>query len=209
MAGMEEPVARKLLEHCPRCRYALEGLPEEHRCPECGLGIDRQWHVFGGRAVWHTNMRALVVFTLGILVLGAVLSAAMLILKGDSSILGWSGAGLYVFVLIPLLAWFFVARPAGFVGVGPRGVAVYRGRGKVEEFGWDRIGKARFHLKSLISKSLELVIDDKPKSFPGFHIFRGNIAEIEACIRCINRYPQDRARSRYGKPSPKYQRGAP
>ena len=168
MAGMEEPVARKLLEHCPRCRYALEGLPNEHRCPECGLWIDRRWQVFGGRAIWHTNMRALVAFLLGFLVLGAVLSVALLILKADFSIMGWWGPGLYALIIIPGFCWFFVVKPSGFVAVGPRGVAVNRGRGKVEEYTWERIGKARFHLKSLISKSLELVIDDKPESIPGF-----------------------------------------
>ena len=32
-----------LLEHCPFCGYALEGLPEKHVCPECGQPFDRRW----------------------------------------------------------------------------------------------------------------------------------------------------------------------
>jgi hypothetical protein len=28
------------LPHCPMCRYSLQGLPSEHRCPECGLAFD-------------------------------------------------------------------------------------------------------------------------------------------------------------------------
>jgi len=28
------------LERCPRCDYDLQGLPQEHRCPECGLAYD-------------------------------------------------------------------------------------------------------------------------------------------------------------------------
>ena len=38
----------ELLATCPFCGYALEGLPVEHRCPECGNAIDRRWRVFGG-----------------------------------------------------------------------------------------------------------------------------------------------------------------
>ena len=181
-----------LLERCPRCRYALEGLPVEHRCPECGLPIDRRWRLFGGQAIWHTNMRALVAFLLGFLVLGAVLTAAMLILKGDFSVMGWWGPGLYTLVIIPGLLWLFVARPPGFVAIGPRGVAVYRPRTGVQEYPWDRIGQAQFHLKSLLSKSVAFVIDGKPTAIPGFNIFRGNIPEIEACIRCINEYLEAR-----------------
>ncbi|MCP4591218.1 MAG: hypothetical protein GY842_10760 [bacterium] len=33
--------AGRHLECCPRCGYALEGLPVEHRCPECGLAYDQ------------------------------------------------------------------------------------------------------------------------------------------------------------------------
>ena len=32
--------ATKMTTRCPVCRYDLRGLPAEHRCPECGLGID-------------------------------------------------------------------------------------------------------------------------------------------------------------------------
>jgi hypothetical protein len=31
-----------MITACPRCGYSLEGLPDEHACPECGLRYHRQ-----------------------------------------------------------------------------------------------------------------------------------------------------------------------
>lgn len=33
-------IAEVALEQCPFCGYSLEGLPVEHRCPECGRSVD-------------------------------------------------------------------------------------------------------------------------------------------------------------------------
>lgn len=41
-----------LLRECPWCGYALEGLPIEHVCPECGHAFDRRLALLGGMAVW-------------------------------------------------------------------------------------------------------------------------------------------------------------
>ncbi len=35
-----------MLDCCPRCRYSLVGLPTHHRCPECGLEIERDARLF-------------------------------------------------------------------------------------------------------------------------------------------------------------------
>lgn len=42
-----------LLNECPFCDYSLEGLPVQHKCPECGREYDRRWRVFGNRPRWH------------------------------------------------------------------------------------------------------------------------------------------------------------
>ncbi len=42
----EASVPAGSLANCPWCGYSLEGLPVEHRCPECGGQFDRPWQVF-------------------------------------------------------------------------------------------------------------------------------------------------------------------
>jgi len=37
------------LKQCPRCEYALEGLPAEHQCPECGYRYGAGTYVLAGR----------------------------------------------------------------------------------------------------------------------------------------------------------------
>jgi len=40
MPALSETV-RFHLEHCPNCDYSLTGLPDKHRCPECGFAYDK------------------------------------------------------------------------------------------------------------------------------------------------------------------------
>ncbi len=48
-----------MIDACPRCDYALTGLPAEHACPECGLRYD------AGSMVWRRKRGAWVVPTVG------------------------------------------------------------------------------------------------------------------------------------------------
>jgi len=40
------------LTSCPRCSYKLRGLPEKHRCPECGLGYDENSGIWRRHPRW-------------------------------------------------------------------------------------------------------------------------------------------------------------
>ncbi len=44
------------LEACPKCAYSLQGLPGEHRCPECGFAYDDLSFVLTGIVRGTTNM---------------------------------------------------------------------------------------------------------------------------------------------------------
>lgn len=41
--------ARLHLEHCPNCDYSLTGLPDKHRCPECGFAYDKTMEEISNR----------------------------------------------------------------------------------------------------------------------------------------------------------------
>ncbi len=87
------PVPR--LETCPVCEYSLQGLPDHHRCPECGYQYDKDTTIireadrrmaipFAFAAVW--LLIAIVFITMGrlrawaYLHLGIVLESCFLLL---------------------------------------------------------------------------------------------------------------------------------
>lgn len=41
---MDEKVCR-MLSRCPLCNYSLIGLPDRHKCPECGFSYDKRMEV--------------------------------------------------------------------------------------------------------------------------------------------------------------------
>jgi hypothetical protein len=86
-------------------------------------------------------------------------------------------------VLVVVAVVLKFGRPSGFVVVGPRGVGVYRGRGGLDEYTWDRVGEA--HVR-IVRKTLDVVIDGRPVIIPGFLTFRGNVLEAQRCAQYIN-----------------------
>lgn len=128
-----------LLHQCPVCAYSLEGLPVEHRCPECGLRFDRRWHVFGG---------TLAMTPASVKVKAAVLFAAIAVLSFDLYLLTRGGRfALFAFqvtlpVVFMLLA--FYRRPSRWLAITPAGLRLYRGRKLLEEFPWDTFDQVWF-----------------------------------------------------------------
>ena len=41
---LDEKVCR-MLSRCPLCNYSLIGLPDRHKCPECGFSYDKQMEI--------------------------------------------------------------------------------------------------------------------------------------------------------------------
>ena len=56
------------MDHCPRCSYALQGLPQEHHCPECGFEYERDATVIQAdrRGWWALAIVSGLLFVVGI-----------------------------------------------------------------------------------------------------------------------------------------------
>jgi hypothetical protein len=178
---MEMPGESALLEKCPRCKYLLTGLPIEHYCPECGLTIDRRWRVFGGKP-FHKGPWRMLAYA------GYALLSAYVVTVLITSIQERRPSILLVLPMIALAIAYSRRIPLGFLAVGPRGLAIYRGRGQIEEFRWHRVGKARYDIRR---KSICVAIDGAVVRLRGYPFFRGDVFEADSCVRCINSFPRD------------------
>lgn len=68
------------IDACPNCSYALHGLPEAHRCPECAFEYDEATIVFKPSRPWMTyvgtlGFAALMVYFYGGMVFGLLVGA--------------------------------------------------------------------------------------------------------------------------------------
>jgi hypothetical protein len=156
-----------LLEHCPFCDYALEGLPEKHVCPECGQPFDRRWVVFGGKSAWRTAKQEWRI--LGGIVWGVMLLGWAYVLWGASGVHAVFVWGCWV-ALLSQGVLFVNYRPKRFVAVGPAGIALGDRRTReLREVEWPNVwrvyvdprGRLHIHLKDLrdITWSLGLGLD--------------------------------------------------
>ncbi|RME36470.1 MAG: hypothetical protein D6788_11525, partial [Planctomycetota bacterium] len=81
-----------LLDTCPACAYSLVGLPVEHRCPECGMEVDRRWTIFGGRGLTRSVGRPVRLVNVVLLPLFTAFSVMFLLLGRRGP--GWRGVSL-------------------------------------------------------------------------------------------------------------------
>lgn len=119
------------LEHCPACDYSLKGLPEHHRCPECGLLCDRYMLVFKGRS----NLFEWIIWAgVGLGLLGSLGTAI-------------SGRGLrdfLFFLLLIVIPLYLRSMRAMKLILGPGGMTILRNRRAVETTRWEEIRYAEY-----------------------------------------------------------------
>ena len=171
----DDPIGQKLLKYCPFCSYSLEGLPVEHRCPECGGPFDRRWGVFGDFSRWHSlgiwRRLGIIVFLIvfGILLLNELHTALGHHRMFSRAHLPWQTGGL----AMGIFTWFVFTRPPHFVAVGSTGVFVCSRRSRdAEHITWNRIGG----VGSLHWRGLPVTIDGKLRHIDAW---RGNTEQYK------------------------------
>lgn len=182
-----------LLAACPRCDYALRGLPVDHACPECGFAVDRRWLVFGGPAVlrrrrrWAFSPLPALLFVL--VPIWLVISAAAEV--GATGRLSRNGQLLRVAVLlVVVIASVAFARlaPKRFIVLAADGIHVYGPRGVERSHTWSNaVGRARYDFGK---KAVVIDVDGAPMRLGGFDVFRDLTDEADRCVRAINAYPR-------------------
>ncbi len=105
------------LSRCPACRYDLTGLPQDHRCPECGFAYDRTTHVWWTCAVPVWSLVLLWLATFGVLLMrlaGPLMTGLGLNYREASAVLA------LLAVVVPIHGLYLLR---GFVAVGRKGLS--------------------------------------------------------------------------------------
>jgi len=127
-----------MLKACPQCGYSLEGLPEEHVCPECGLHYDPDMLTveLGYRRWQRTGVVNALVLT-GLFALAAHWSPS----RGV-----WLPPLIAMAVSLVLATYVFVrdsGRRACLI-ISKRGVEIHHPRRSSQLIYWDQIRSARY-----------------------------------------------------------------
>ncbi|MGB0717532.1 MAG: hypothetical protein ACPGXK_16765 [Phycisphaerae bacterium] len=128
---------------CVLCKYALDGLPERHHCPECGQAYDERSRVFEkGSFSWLTiGLYAFAVFSM---------TRRMTLFKGQQGA-SWIRFSieflLFSFMMIGLIAWVIEriqrwGQPQS-ISVLPERLRMQIDGDEIAEFPWDEITTVR------------------------------------------------------------------
>lgn len=167
------------LNLCPICGYSLEGLPVEHRCPECGFPFDRRWHVFSRRIRPGRLGRYWPVFT----VLGITFQGCFIIYPGTLRMFL-----IYLGVIVAVLAisvTVLMFRRTRWLAITPTGIRVYRERDLDREFKWSEFTTAEYFNESRVTLR-------GPTRKASITTLQGEIVplgEMGAFVDAVNSYP--------------------
>ncbi|HRX84426.1 MAG TPA: hypothetical protein P5572_05340 [Phycisphaerae bacterium] len=176
-----------LLAQCPRCEYQLRGLPILHRCPECGLAVDRRWMILGGQDApmskrrRHIHLVVRVILSVYLLFYAAAINRVMRPPPfGLLAII--VGYGLIVFAFFRSLR-----RSRGFIGLGPDGVCIVPPGRRGLTYAWPTVGRARY---DIALGSVLVPCGDRTLRLRNRAYFSGSPREADRCVQAINAYPR-------------------
>jgi hypothetical protein len=169
----------KLLQACPRCDYRLTTQPIEHRCPECGLRVDRRWEVFGrGKMSRYTAQTGKAIW--GILAIPALY---LLVIATIPVVMGrapwyWLPLG-----ILPLAASvLFLRQPQRFIAIADDAFLLYLGRDR-----WERQPFAEVDSVFNAQKHIALRMRDGRTIFwHTFRIFGVYAFDAPVCVLRMN-----------------------
>lgn len=146
---------------CPVCGYSLQGLPEDHQCPKCGLRYDAESEIY-----FHVNPRVLWGAMVGSV--GGLSGVTVTIRSCDlGDPFSLARSMLFVFVVGSILGWValrirrMIEKRGVIIAVLPDGLFVRIDRDTSEWIRWENITRAsalpKLRVASLFIKDARVV----------------------------------------------------
>ncbi len=125
-----------MLTHCPICKYDLTGLPDQHRCPECGYDYDRDSEVIPLESPPSLGLKIVIFFP----ALNALLYFGRLLInmRADSH---WIMLIAHLFILIGFASMLFSGRPHAILR--PHDVQIVHRRKIIAQYSLTGVAYAR------------------------------------------------------------------
>jgi len=122
----------QLEERCPRCDYSLAGLPDKHRCPECGFEYERRMLVIRQSSRYTFIYVGLAVFCVIGVIPPLLIGGRMLLLAFNSVCV----AGMFLS--------FAHLRRRNRAVLSSRGFSLISRNGPPREFRWREVGAVEY-----------------------------------------------------------------
>lgn len=169
--------------NCPKCNYALNGLPSPHTCPECGLEFDNDTHVLIDKTPdpESSPFMVLLVEVSPYLFLFMIALWFVDVMKFAIAIL----ILMLVFAVIVKREWRFLNSPR-LVVVGPQQLSYRDPGGDMKHIPWTSIRSVAFQKPLGFRKKIEIQRTDAPAESIKFPK-RSKDKEIESTVDAAQR----------------------